>query len=106
MNSELIEILLFLESITKEKIILTNHFIKRNKRHNNKIYNKTQLYEELLTNHTPVEISLQNDEKVRIKYKHPFCKNYDFCIVFTRKKDKILLITTYNSKIIKRIGVN
>ncbi|WP_323737528.1 hypothetical protein PXD04_11480 (plasmid) [Methanosphaera sp. ISO3-F5] len=67
------------------------------KKHINNFYKDIDLYKTLLTEHYPVEISLQPYDKVRIKYEHPYCDNYDYCIVFKRINNKIKLITTFNA---------
>ncbi len=104
-ENKLIEILTFLETITTDKILISNHFIIRNtEEHLNKFYKDTEIYKEVLTEHYPVEIFLQPYDKVRIKYVHPYCKTYDFCIVFKRINKKIKLITTFNAPTIKRTG--
>ena len=104
-ENKLIEILKFLETITTDKIITTKHFDLRNEtKHQNRIYKDTQLYKKLLTTINPVEISLQRFDKIRIKYEHPYCDFYDYCIVLVIKQDKILLLTTFNVAIQKRIG--
>lgn len=106
-KNKLIEILTFLETITTDKILISDHFIIRNtEEHHNKYYNDTEIYKKLLTEQFPVEISLQPYDKVRIKYIHPYCKKYDFCIVFKRINKKIKLITTFNAPTIKRTGRN
>lgn len=78
--------------------------IRNLEEHNNKIYNDTELYKDLLTNQYPLEISIQPYNKFRIKYKHPHCNTYDYCIVFTRTNNKIKLITTFNAPLTKRTG--
>lgn len=100
-----IEILKFLETITTDKIIISDHFIIRNvEEHINDTYNDTELYKKLLTKNNPVEVSLQPNNKVRIKYEHPYSIHNDFCIVFVRKNDNIKLITTFNTPITKGAG--
>ena len=75
-KNKLMEILEFLETVTIDKIIISDHFIIRNtEEHLNKI-----------------------------KEKHPYCDKYDFCIVFTRENKKIKLITTFNAPTRKRTG--
>ena len=58
----------------------------------------------LILKEYPLEISIQPFDKIRIKYKHPYCDKYDFCIVFTRENKKIKLITTFNAPTRKRTG--
>ena len=104
-KNKLMEILEFLETVTIDKIIISDHFIIRNtEEHLNKIYADTEIYKRLLTKEYPLEISIQPFDKVRIKYKHPYCDKYDFCIVFTREIKKIKLITTFNAPTRKRTG--
>ena len=104
-ENKLIEILTFLETITTDKIITTKHFKSRNKKkHRNHIYQDTEIYKKLLTEEFPVEISLQRYEKIRIKYEHPYCDFYDYCIAFVIQNDKIILLTTFNTPIKRRIG--
>ncbi|MBQ6219634.1 MAG: hypothetical protein IJJ47_07885 [Methanosphaera sp.] len=103
--NKLIEILTFIETITTDKIRTTKHFRARNKqKHRNHIYKDTDLYKKLLTEEFPVEVSLQRYDKIRIKYEHPYCDYYDFCIVFVIQSDKIRLLTTFNAPIQKRMG--
>lgn len=104
-HNRLLEILNFLETITSDKIILTNHFTSQNnKRHNNNIYKDTLLYKKLVTEESPVEISLQPHNKIRVKYFHPYCKYYDYCIVFVIENKNMILITTFNTPTKRRIG--
>lgn len=105
LRNDLIDILNFLEKITIDKIKTTQHFKSRNKKkHNNHIYQDTNLYKKLLTTKNPVEISLQRHGKILIKYEHPYCDFYDYCVAFVIDEENIKLLTTFNSPIQKRIG--
>lgn len=70
----------------------------------NHIYHDTELYLKLITREYPVEISLQPNDKIRIKYEHPYCDCYDYCIAFVIQENKMILLTTFNAPIKRRIG--
>ncbi len=107
-NLKIEEIFKFLNNISKDKIIETKHFIEQNTDRNiNMFYNDKKLhYHYLLKHEQPVEISIQRKNKFRIKYIHKYCKYYDYSLVCSIKNDNLILITTINIPIHKRVGRN
>lgn len=98
----LIQALHRLKNVKEDEIYFTNHFLAQNeKRHEN-----PQICVKAILKQKAVGIFKQDYNKFKICYEHYKKSNKDLYIVLSIKRDRILLITTYDGPISRRRGLD